>query len=357
MTDEEHFEAIDELATVFNEDGDAQILLDRIRFPGPRRPVFFPDPRAFWRRVYRDVQGGITAGGPEALLREALHLRAHNMFFRRFSVPDRDDVAEPRVSTSRLPATPPPVQETPMPEASSDLPPNPFGDQGRITDPGRFFGREDVLERIFQEIAAGRNVSLVGEAQIGQSSVLSMVLHYGPERLGRPREDFVYLNMETLSGDEDFFEALGEELGLPGIKGWKLRRALRDRRVIVCLDELEKMNYEGFTQEVRSQLRGLSDGNSAPLTVVSASRSQIEELFPDSPLETSPLHPLLTAVLLGRFSEGMGRSFLRQRLAEVGRRFGEEMEEQLLADSGGHPGRLQALAYVAYPRSLRIAGD
>ena len=67
MTDEEHLQAIDELALVFNEDQDAQDLLDRIRFPIHRRPVFYPDPRAFWRRAYRDVQGGLTAGGPEAL--------------------------------------------------------------------------------------------------------------------------------------------------------------------------------------------------------------------------------------------------------------------------------------------------
>lgn len=98
----------------------------------------------------------------------------------------------------------------------------------------------------------------MGEAQVGKSSVLAQVCVRGPERLGRPAADFVYLDMQELSGDEDFFAALSEELGLASVKGWRLRRALGDRRVVLCLDELEKMTYAGFTREVRSQLRGLA---------------------------------------------------------------------------------------------------
>ncbi len=228
---------------------------------------------------------------------------------------------------------------------------SPFGDQGRITDPERFFDREEILERIFEELAAGRNVSLVGEAQVGKSSVLAQVCARGPERMGRPAADFVYLDMQELSGDEDFFAALSEELGLAGVQGWRLRRALGDRRVVLCLDELEKMTYSGFTREVRSQLRGLADGNQAPLTLLLASRSPLAELLPDSPLDTSPLAPTCPEMRLAPFSRAIARRFLRRRMAAFGRRFSEAAQERLLNESGGHPGRLQAFAHLSYRRA------
>jgi len=72
---------------------------------------------------------------------------------------------------------------------------NPFGDQGRIEDPSRFFGRQAILNYIFVELAAGRNVSLVGPAQVGKSSVLSQMVQQGSIRLNRPSYEFVYIDM------------------------------------------------------------------------------------------------------------------------------------------------------------------
>ncbi len=239
--------------------------------------------------------------------------------------------------------------------SQDDLPPNPFGDQGRITDPARFFDREEILDQVFAELAAGRNLSLVGEAQIGKSSALAQICHRGPQRLGRPVADFVDLDMQTLGGDEDFFEALGEKLGLPGFQGWKLKRALGKRRVVLCLDDIEKMAYSGFTREVRAQLRGLADGGQAPLTLVVASRAPLADLFPDSPGETSPLAPICQPHSLGPFSAEVCRSFLRQRLASVGRRFENDEEARLIVESGGHPGKLQALSYDSYSSTTRTA--
>jgi len=47
--------------------------------------------------------------------------------------------------------------------------PNPFGDMGRIETPDRFFDRQDLLRRIFEELQKGSNISLVGESQVGKS--------------------------------------------------------------------------------------------------------------------------------------------------------------------------------------------
>lgn len=52
------------------------------------------------------------------------------------------------------------------------FPPNPFADRGRINDPARFFGRQRILRDIQQYLRAGNCVSVVGESQIGKSSLL-----------------------------------------------------------------------------------------------------------------------------------------------------------------------------------------
>lgn len=231
---------------------------------------------------------------------------------------------------------------------------NPFGDQGKITDPARFFDREDVLDKLFEELGAGRNVSLVGEAQVGKSSVLWQVCQQGPARLGRPVADFVYLDMQSLSGDEDFFDALAEELGLPGKRGWQLKRALGARRVVLCLDEIEKMSYAGFTREVRSQLRGLADGTDAPLTLLVASRTLIAELFEDdNQKNTSPLAPICPFLFLGPFSPDVARRFLKERSTAAGLALAETEIERVVAESGGHPGRIQFAARENWRRALQ----
>ncbi len=48
-------------------------------------------------------------------------------------------------------------------------PSNPFGDAGRITDPARFFDREELLRQVFEELGKGNSISLVGDSQSGKS--------------------------------------------------------------------------------------------------------------------------------------------------------------------------------------------
>jgi len=225
---------------------------------------------------------------------------------------------------------------------------NPFTDQGRIEEPSRFFGRELTLNYIFTELAAGRNVSLVGEAQVGKSSVLTQVVQQGPVRLNRPSHELVYISMEWLSGDEDFFECLCSELNIAPAKGYQLRRALQGRRFIVCLDEFEKMHYQGFTANVRAQLRGLVDGNQSPLTLVVASRASLSQLFGDTHGETSPLANICPERRLSNFSLDEARQFIDHRLRRTPVRFTPEQIATLLRETQGHPGRLQQLSYELY---------
>ncbi len=227
---------------------------------------------------------------------------------------------------------------------------NPFGDVGRITDPSRFYDRHELLRLVFEELGKGVNLSLVGESQIGKSSLLSMVCRMGPEQMGLPQNAFSYLNLEVVEDEDDFYAALCEALQIGDCRGYQLSRALRDTRHVLCLDEIEKMTWKGFTAHVRSQLRGLADGTQAPLKLVIASRSPLIRLFPDSMEQTSPLANVCRQYDVAPFPPEIARSFIAHRLRGTGVAFAEDEIGVLLQESGRHPARLQRAAAELYRR-------
>jgi hypothetical protein len=232
--------------------------------------------------------------------------------------------------------------------------PNPFGDTGRITDPDHFFGREELLRQILEELGKGVNLSLVGESQVGKSSLLSMVCVLGPEQMGLPPETFAYLSLEWVDDEDDFYEALCEALSVETCRGFKLTRALRDKRYVLCLDEIEKMTWDGFTVRLRSQLRGLADGPAAPLKLVIASRSPLAHLFPDSTELTSPLAGICHPLDVWPFPPEVARAFMAHRLRGTGVTFTDSEISTLLAETGGYPAELQRAAADLYRRKCNL---
>ncbi len=123
--------------------------------------------------------------------------------------------------------------------------PNPFRDRGRIHDPSGFFDRKDLLRQIFEELNKGVNISLVGESGIGKSSMLSMICVQG--QASQTFQQFknlaglqwIYFNMELVENEDEFYEALCGELGVETCRGYKLTRALRQHRSILCLMRLK----------------------------------------------------------------------------------------------------------------------
>ncbi len=227
--------------------------------------------------------------------------------------------------------------------------PNPFGDTGRITDSDQFFGRKELLRQIFEELGKGVNLSVVGESRIGKSSLLSMVCALGPERMGLPPETFAYLSLAWVDDEDDFYAALCDKLGLPEpLRGYKLTRALIDKSIILCLDHIEKMAWDSFTIYAHSQLRGLADGPAAPLRLVVASRSPLMHLFSDAPELASPLAGICRQLDVGPFPPDVVRAFLAHRLRGTGVTFTDSEIGALLAETGGHPAKLQRAAADLY---------
>jgi hypothetical protein len=234
---------------------------------------------------------------------------------------------------------------------------NPFGDRGCIRDPARFFNREQELAEIFDELRKGSSLSLVGEAQVGKSSLLAMIAARGPQELQRDPAQFVSIDMQVIRNEDEFFDALCEKLGLGlSVRGVALERALRGRQVVVCLDEIEKMtNPQSFSGEERAELRGHANGSDTPFTLVIASRSPLAQLFDDDPRKTSPLADLCGQPhRVGSFSQATSEAFLLHRLQGNAVSFTTSQRQKLHEQSHGHPGQLQTAAAALYRQLARV---
>ncbi len=236
----------------------------------------------------------------------------------------------------------------PMRSLGHHLPPNPFSPlSGRISNPDRVFDREREINRALDLLRAGSSVALIGPAGVGKSSLLTKLMALTPERLGRDWE-IAYLNLQSVQDEEDFYEALCSELEIATCSGYALARALRGRCVLLCLDEIEAMTWEGFSHGPRAQLRGLAEGADAPLKLVLAARTPLDRLFPDSQGLTSPLANICLQVDVGPWKDHIAGDFLRARLVETGIALADGTVAQLLAASRGHPGRLMRAAFDWY---------
>lgn len=261
-----------------------------------------------------------------------------------------------RRSTLPMSSAPVPRQHSPATEApgapalAAFSRANPFGDRGCVRDPARFFNRERELAEIFDELRKGSSLSLVGEAQVGKSSLLAMIAAQGPRELQRDPADFITIDMQVIRNEDEFFDALCEKLGLGlTVRGLALDRALRGRQVVVCLDEIEKMtNRQCFSGEERTELRGHANGPDTPLTLVIASRSSLEKLFEDDVARTSPLAGICGVRRVLPFSQTTSEAFLLHRLQGNAVTFSARQRQMLHEQSGGHPGQLQAEAAALY---------
>ena len=238
------------------------------------------------------------------------------------------------------------IGQTPPPPPA----PNPFYPLGgRIDDPALFFDRERELSYIFNELRKGSSLAIIGETAVGKSSLLKMVCHYGPQRLGSGWQ-FVYLDLQLVYDEDDLYGAICNEIGVPTCKGYALARALMGRRIVLCLDEVEKMTWKGFTRNVRSQLRGLAEGTDAPLRLLIAARTPLDRLFPDSKGMTSPLAGLCQQLDFKPFDRATAKAFIQAHLQDTGVDFPEGEVERILAESGGHPQKLMRLCSALYDR-------
>ena len=247
------------------------------------------------------------------------------------------------------PATAWPEWETetkqPMPDSLTAFIPtdnnNPFGLSGKIQSPENYLIRQPLTNAVMQELQKGVSLSIVGPSQTGKSSLLWYISHFGHEYMDLAPEDFVYLSFELIHSDDDLFDYICMELDISPTRGFRLARQLKNRKIILCLDEIEKMAWDGFSLNVRTELRGLADGITAPFTLLIASRSSLGQLFPDSPEMTSPLAGLCMQINMPFFSLEETKLLVMRYLENSELTLPSEAIKNAWQSSQGHPRQLQ----------------
>lgn len=224
---------------------------------------------------------------------------------------------------------------------------NPFEPlSGRVDDPMQFFGRDRELQRIFELLESRNSVAVIGDREIGKSSLLRAVYRNCQPRLGRVP---IYLDLNSIESDEDFYEELCHQAGVATCQGARLKRSLSAKRLVLLLDEVEKMTWRGFTHGLRSQLRGLAEGADAPLRLVLAAGSSLDRLFPDGQDGmTSPLAGICLEERVGKWGNGEMGEFLARKLRGLPIQFTSEEIERLIEESGGYPKRLMRGGYELF---------
>lgn len=218
----------------------------------------------------------------------------------------------------------------------------------RIENLEKFFGREPEIKQIFELLNSASSVAIIGEQAIGKSSLLYAVYQQSINLLQLPRQN-VFLDMNNIHNQEDFYFAICEKIDIPDSTGYRFTRNLQDKRVLLILDNVGKLNGQGFTRDVRDHLRGLAEGENACLKLVVAANESLKTLFNDS-YETSPLADICQQVDIQPWNEKIIREFVTKRLQPTTIDFTEADIQELIQASGGHPQKLTQLCYDLYKK-------
>jgi len=242
---------------------------------------------------------------------------------------------KPNIATPSIKPSSPPDNQNPFVPTT-----------GRIENLEKFFAREQEIKQIFELLNNASSVAIIGEQAIGKSSLLYAVYQQSINLLKFPRQN-VFLDMNNIHNQEDFYFAICEKLDIPENTGYRFTRNLENKRVLLILDNVGKLNGVGFTRDVRDHLRGLAEGENACLKLVLAANESLKTLFNDS-YETSPLADICQQVDILPWNEKIIGEFITNRLQPTTIDFTEADIQELIQASGGHPQKLTQLCYDLY---------
>lgn len=256
-----------------------------------------------------------------------------------------------------------PPKEVPSPEPQlNDEPPsssdaengdrNPFWPRkGVIEDPAQFFNCEGTLNRIFESLNSGSSVAIIGDNNTGKSSLLWAIARMADEYLESPRQP-VLLNLAKVFSEQDFYEDLCEALEMESVSGQEFVREMyrQKKRVLLLLDEVERISQKDFTHNLRQELRGLAEGGDAPLRIVITARTSLDQLFSESYVDgqTSPLEGITVEEHIPTWSDDICRNFIATRLANSSIQFTAPEITQLIKDCNGNPQQLTQACHTLF---------
>lgn len=232
------------------------------------------------------------------------------------------------------------------PENNSTHSQNPFTPRGMLENSEELYGRDREIRHAFEFLNSGASVALVGCAGMGTSSLLWAIAQKAPEIL-RDRPP-IYLNMREILDLEDYYETLAARMGIAAQPRSQFKKELRQKRVLLLLDEVEQLRENWFSDGVRRELRAWANGGDrSPLRLVVAAHYPLKELFEDSGL-ASPFANICHEYPLLPWDGETVRGFIGDRLAGTGVQFTEAEIAGIIAQSEGIPLKVMQLCYYCY---------
>lgn len=228
--------------------------------------------------------------------------------------------------------------------------------KGVIHNSQLFFNQVREIRWIFKNLNIGSSVAIIGEKHIGKSSLLMEISRQAQTQLFQPREP-IYLNLEHIHDEDDFYQALCDHAEIEVCKGYRLTRNLKNHRLLLIIDKVEKIIGDSFTNDLMGQLRALAEEINAPLRLVLASRTSLDNLSPDSRniAMTSPLAGICIEYKLEKWDEKTIRDFINTRLNSPLLEpeyqtitFTEDEITELINQSEGHPQKLMTLCHQTF---------
>ena len=107
------------------------------------------------------------------------------------------------------------------------------------------------------------------------------------------------------------------------------------------------MAWDGFTNQVRSQIRALAEGVNAPLRLVIAANKPLNCLFSDSGM-VSPFENVCIEELLTSWCSETINDFIISRLQVNPISFSPPEISRIIQESNGHPKLVMRLCYDIY---------
>ena len=117
---------------------------------------------------------------------------------------------------------------------------------------------------------------------------------------------------------------------------------------------MERISQEEFTHKLRQELRGLAEGGDAPLRIVIAARTSLDQLFPESYVDgqTSPLEGITVEEHVPPWPDDICHAFVAHRLGDGLIQFTPREIDRIIRKCDGNPQQLNQACHQLYTQYL-----
>lgn len=252
------------------------------------------------------------------------------------------------------------------PQLGNPQPGNPYYDLAAIQRPEMFFGRSQILRRVYSAIANKQCISLVGSRHIGKSSVLSCMRFPQMQRqfeydLSRHVLVFIDLREYLHKTSQDFFSAVSEQIVLYSRKQ-QLELALHTQggeyEFGHLLDQIQEQGFhpvllmdafdnvtrnKAFDPEFFSFLRA----QARKVSYVTASLAPLSEVC-HRDIQNSPFFNIFGTCFVEALTPHEAQALVQEPAQRAGLPFTQSETAWILKQAGRHPFFLQRVCHFFF---------